>query len=140
MRTYEHIFIVHPELVGDEYAAILDKFKNILTEQGANILKVDEWGARKLAYPVKKQTRGSYVLVTFEAGPKVIAEFERRLRLDEKIIKFQTIVLPKGTEVVVEAPAEEAPAADAEAAPAVEEAPAAEEAPTAEGPAAEETA
>lgn len=140
MRTYEHIFIVHPELVGDEYAAILDKFKNILTEQGANILKVDEWGARKLAYPVKKQTRGSYVLVAFEAGPKVIAEFERRLRLDEKIIKFQTIVLPKGTEVVVEAPAEEAPAADAEAAPAVEEAPAAEEAPTAEGPAAEETA
>ena len=140
MRTYEHIFIVHPEVVGDDYAAILDKFKNILTEQDANILKVDEWGARKLAYPVKKQTRGSYVLVTFEAGATVIAEFERRLRLDEKIIKFQTIVLPKGTVVVVEAPAEEAPAADAEAAPAVEEAPAAEEAPTAEGPAAEETA
>ena len=140
MRTYEHIFIVHPEVVGDDYAAILDKFKNILTEQDANILKVDEWGARKLAYPVKKQTRGSYVLVTFEAGATVIAEFERRLRLDEKIIKFQTIVLPKGTVVVVEAPAEEAPAADADATPAVEEAPAAEKAPTAEGPAAEETA
>ncbi|OEU76468.1 MAG: 30S ribosomal protein S6 [Desulfuromonadales bacterium C00003107] len=140
MRTYEHIFIVHPEVVGDDYAAILDKFKNILTEQDANILKVDEWGARKLAYPVKKQTRGSYVLVTFEAGATVIAEFERRLRLDEKIIKFQTIVLPKGTVVVVETPAEEAPAADADATPAVEEAPAAEKAPTAEGPAAEETA
>ncbi len=140
MRTYEHIFIVHPEVVGDDYAAILDKFKNILTDQDANILKVDEWGARKLAYPVKKQTRGSYVLVTFEAGAKVIAEFERRLRLDEKIIKFQTIVLPKGTEVVIEAPAEEAPAADADAAPAVEEAPTAEKAPIAEGPAAEETA
>jgi small subunit ribosomal protein S6 len=126
MRTYEHIFIVHPEVVGDDYAAILDKFKNILTEQGANILKVDEWGARKLAYPVKKQTRGSYVLVTFEAGSTVIAEFERRLRLDEKIIKFQTILLPKGAEIVAEVPAEEAPAA--------------EEAPVAEGPAAEETA
>lgn len=131
MRTYEHIFIVHPEVVGDDYAAILDKFKNILTEQDANILKVDEWGARKLAYPVKKQSRGSYVLINFEAAAPVIAEFERRLRLDEKIIKFQTIVLPKGTVIVVEAPAEEAPA---------EEAPAAEETPTAEGPAAEETA
>ncbi|APG26511.1 30S ribosomal protein S6 [Syntrophotalea acetylenivorans] len=120
MRTYEHIFIVHPEVVGDDYAAILDKFKNILTEQGANILKVDEWGARKLAYPVKKQTRGTYVLMTFEAGAKVIAEFERRLRLDEKIIKFQTIVLPNGVEIAAEEPAEEAPAT--------------------EGPAAEETA
>lgn len=133
MRTYEHIFIVHPEVVGDDYAAILDKFKNILTDQDANILKVDEWGARKLAYPVKKQTRGSYVMVVFEAAAAVIAEFERRLRLDEKIIKFQTIVLPKGTEVIVEAPAaDETPAAD--------EAPAVEAAPTAEGPAAEETA
>lgn len=120
MRTYEHIFIVHPEVVGDDYAAILDKFKNILTEQGANILKVDEWGARKLAYPVKKQTRGTYVLVTFEADSPVIAEFERRLRLDEKIIKFQTIVLPNGIEIAAEEPVEEAPAA--------------------EGPAAEETA
>ena len=120
MRTYEHIFIVHPEVVGDDYTAILDKFKNILTEQGANILKVDEWGARKLAYPVKKQTRGTYVLLTFEADAPVIAEFERRLRLDEKIIKFQTIVLPNGVEIAAEEPAEEAPAA--------------------EGPAAEETA
>jgi small subunit ribosomal protein S6 len=125
MRTYEHIFIVHPEVVGDDYAAILDKFKNILTEQNANILKVDEWGARKLAYPVKKQTRGSYVLMTFDADSTVIAEFERRLRLDEKIIKFQTIVLPKGVEIAAEEPAEEVPAV--------------EETPVAEGPAAEET-
>ncbi len=107
MRAYEHIFIVHPDLVGDDYAAILDKFKTILTDQGANILKVDEWGARKLAYPVKKQTRGSYVLLVFEAAAAVIAEFERRLRLDEKIIKFQTILLPKGTDLAAAAPVAE---------------------------------
>ena len=107
MRTYEHIFIVHPDAVGDDYTAVLDKFKTILTDQGANILKVDEWGARKLAYPVKKQTRGSYVLLIFEAEAAVIAEFERRLRLDEQIIKFQTIVLPKGADLSA-APAEEA--------------------------------
>lgn len=120
MSTYEHIFIVHPEAVGDDYAAVLDKFKKVLTDQGANILKVDEWGARKLAYPVKKQTRGSYVLLIFEAAAEVIAEFERRLRLDEKIIKFQTIVLPKGADLSVaeaaeEVSAEEAPAAVAPA-------------------------
>lgn len=125
MRTYEHIFIVHPEAVGDDYTAVLDKFKTILTDQGANILKVDEWGARKLAYPVKKQTRGSYVLMIFEAAAEVIAEFERRLRLDEKIIKFQTIVLPKGADISEEPPVAETPA---------------EEGTAAEGPAEEETA
>ncbi len=117
MRTYEHIFIVHPEVVGDEYAALLDKFKTILTGQGANILKVDEWGARKLAYPIMKQTRGSYVLMVFEAGTEVIKEFERRLRLDEKIIKFQTILLPKGMEAAAakaEAEATEETAAEEE--------------------------
>ncbi len=125
MRTYEHIFIVHPEAVGDDYTAVLDKFKTILTDQGANILKVDEWGARKLAYPVKKQTRGSYVLMIFEAAAEVIAEFERRLRLDEKIIKFQTIVLPKGADISEEPPVAETPV---------------EEASAEEGPAEEETA
>lgn len=114
MRTYEHIFIVHPEAVGDDYAAILDKFKTILTEQGANILKVDEWGARKLAYPVKKQTRGSYVLMLFEAASEVIAEFERRLRLDEKIIKFQTIVLPNGVDINEESSSAGAASEDAD--------------------------
>jgi small subunit ribosomal protein S6 len=98
MRTYEHIFIVHPDTVGDEYAAVLEKFKGILTEQGANILKVDEWGSRKLAYPVKKQGRGTYVLLVFESKADVVSEFERRLRIDEKIIKFQTILLPDGLE------------------------------------------
>jgi small subunit ribosomal protein S6 len=98
MRTYETIFIVHPDAVGDAYAAIVDKFKGILAEQGSNILKVEEWGTRKLAYTVKKQGRGSYVLFAYEAGPKVIAEFERRLRIDENIIKFQTVLLENGLE------------------------------------------
>lgn len=96
MRTYETIFIVRPELVGDEYAAVVEKFRGILADQGANMLKVDEWGTKKMAYPVKKQQRGTYVLMAYEAGAKVIAEFERRLRLDESVIKFQTVHLEKG--------------------------------------------
>lgn len=98
MRTYETIFIIHPDAVGDAYAAIVDKFKGILAEQGSNVLKVEEWGTRKLSYTVKKQGRGSYVLVAYEAGPKVIAEFERRLRIDENVIKFQTVLLENGLE------------------------------------------
>ncbi|MDK2849175.1 MAG: small subunit ribosomal protein [Desulfuromonadales bacterium] len=96
MRTYENIMIVHPDKVGDEYNAIVEKFKGVLSDLNANLLKVDEWGARKLAYPVKKQGRGSYVLTVFEGEPTIIDEFERRLRLDESIIKFQTVQLEKG--------------------------------------------
>lgn len=117
-RTYESIFIVRPDLAGDAYTAVLDKFKGVLTDQGASILKIDEWGVRKLAYTVKKQNRGSYVLVIFEADPKIILEYERRLRLDESIIKFINLHLEKGfvmpvvaaepaVAAVVEAPVED---------------------------------
>lgn len=112
MRTYETIFIIHPDAVGDAYTAIVDKFKGVLADQGSNLLKVEEWGTRKLAYTVKKQGRGSYVLVAYEAGPKVIAEFERRLRIDENVIKFQTVLLENGLEEAV-APKEGAAEASA---------------------------
>ena len=109
MRTYESIFIVHPEVVGDEQVAIIDKYKTILSDQGAEVLKLDNWGVRTLAYPVKKQTKGCYVLVIFDAEPNVIAEYERRMRIDEKVIKFQTVLLEGGYEAppVVEAAPEE---------------------------------
>ncbi len=112
MRTYETIYIVNPEATGDDYAAVVNKFKDVLTEQGANIIKVDEWGVRKMAYPIQKQTRGSYVLTVFEAQPEVIKEFERRMRIDEKIMKFQTVFLPKGFEATAPAETEEPAAAE----------------------------
>jgi len=113
-RTYESIFIIRPDLTGDAYTAVIDKFKGVLSDLGASIIKVDEWGVRKLAYTVKKQNRGSYVLVIFEAEPKVILEYERRLRLDESVIKFINIHLEKGFVMP-------AVAVEAVAAPVVEE-------------------
>jgi small subunit ribosomal protein S6 len=132
MRTYESIFIVHPEVVGDDQTAIIDKYKTILADQGADVLKIDNWGVRTLAYPVKKLTKGCYVLVIFDAEPTVIAEYERRMRIDDKVIKFQTVILEGGYEAppVVEVAPEEASteASDEAAAPAGETAEVAEEA------------
>jgi small subunit ribosomal protein S6 len=122
MRTYETLFIAHPEVVGDDLTALIEKYRKVLTDQQAVVLKADNWGTRALAYPVKKQSRGSFVLTVFEGPPSVIAEFERRLRIDEKVIKYQTVLF-EGS--VAPAPAVEQPAAD-EAAPAVAEEPAAE--------------
>lgn len=117
MRTYEAIFIVHPEVVGDDLTAIIEKYKTILADQGANVLKAESWGTRTLAYTVKKQSKGCYVLFIFEAGPKVIAEFERRMRIDEKVIKFQTVLMEGGYTAppVVEASSQEVTAEATEA-------------------------
>ncbi len=91
MRNYESLYIIQPELVGDELNALVEKFQGVLTEQGAEIHKLDNWGVRKLAYPINKVGRGSYIQTLFTAGPEVIAEFERRLRIDENILRFLTV-------------------------------------------------
>lgn len=109
MRTYETLFIVHPEVVGDDLAALIEKYRKVLTDQQAVVLKADNWGTRALAYPVKKQTRGSFVLTVFEGAPSMIAEFERRLRIDEKVIKYQTVLFEGNVAV---APVAEQPAAE----------------------------
>jgi small subunit ribosomal protein S6 len=148
MRTYETIFIIHPEVAGDAYTEIVDKYKGILDELGAKMIAVEEWGTRKMAYIVQKQERGTYVLFAYEGKPEGIKELERRFRIDDKVIKFMTVQLEKEYEpsgfvrkteetssAPAEKPAEEAPAAPAEK-PA-EEAPAATEAPAEEAPVAE---
>ncbi len=93
MRNYESLYIIHPEVVGDELAAMVEKFQKILTEQGAEIYNLDNWGVRKLAYPINKVGRGCYVQTLFSAEPQVIAEYERRMRLDEKVLRFLTVKL-----------------------------------------------
>lgn len=91
MRKYESLYIIHPEVVGEDLTAMVERFQTVLTEQKAEILKLDNWGTRKLAYPIKKQEKGCYVQTIFEAEADVIAEYERRLRLDEKVLRFMTV-------------------------------------------------
>jgi small subunit ribosomal protein S6 len=118
MRKYESLYIIHPDVVGDELTAMVERFQTVLTDQKAGILKLDNWGTRKLAYPIKKQEKGCYVQTIFEADADVIAEYERRLRLDEKVLRFMTL---RFEGELVEAPAEEAPVAAEEASDAVDE-------------------
>lgn len=120
MRKYESLYIIHPEVVGDELTAMVERFQTVLTKQKAEILKLDNWGTRKLAYPIKKQEKGYYVQTIFEADASVIAEYERRLRLDEKILRFMTVrfegELVEAPEEVAPVVAEEAPIVASEAA------------------------
>lgn len=126
MRNYESLYIIHPDVVGDEQTALVDKFQQVLTRQGVEIHTLDNWGERKLAYPIKKAERGCYVQTLFRAEPQVIAEYERRLRLDEKILRFLTVKVDSDFPTVEPAP--EASAADADADADAEAAPAEAEA------------
>lgn len=106
MRNYESLYIVHPEVTGDELTALTDKFQKVLTDLKAEIHLLDNWGTRKLAYPIKKLEQGCYVQTLFQADPQIISEFERRLRLDEKILRFLTVRF-EGDFPPVQEPAEE---------------------------------
>lgn len=115
MRNYESLYIVQPELVGDELNALVEKFQGVLTDQGAEINKLDNWGVRKLAYPINKVGRGTYIQTLFSAESQVIAELERRMRLDENVIRFLTVKFEGEFPAIVVAQEEPAVAAEAEA-------------------------
>jgi len=119
MRTYETVVILNPELAGDELTAQIDKLKGYLEGEQAEMLNIDNWGTRKLAYMVKKQPRGIYVLYIYKAPADAIKEFERRMRIDDAVLKFQTVLLEDGYEAPVVA-AEEANDEPAEAEAATE--------------------
>jgi small subunit ribosomal protein S6 len=88
MREYELVFIIHPDLDENATNEVLDRVKGWITEAGGSVDKVDPWGNRKLAYPIKKQTSGQYYLLNIQVEPSFVAELERNLRFVEAIMRF----------------------------------------------------
>ena len=93
MRHYELIYIVNPNLNGDDYQELLKKYSEIIESNKGVIIKTDEWGKQRLAYRIRKFYNGVYVYVEFCAEAESIAELERNLKLDDNILKFQTVKL-----------------------------------------------
>lgn len=88
MRTYELVLIFHPELDETARNEALEKTKGWITASGGNIIKVDDWGKRRLAYIIRKLRDGHYYLVTAEITPDSLAELDRNLRLLEPLIRY----------------------------------------------------
>ena len=95
MNQYETVFILTPVLSDDQTKETVDKFKKVLTDNGAEIVNEEAWGLKKLAYQIEKKTSGFYFLVEFKAEPEVIKTLETSFRRDEKVIRFQTVKLEK---------------------------------------------
>lgn len=91
MNQYETVFIVTPVLSDDQMKETVNKFKGLLTENGAEFINEELWGLKKLAYPIQKKTTGFYVLFEYKAQPELIQKLEVNFRRDERIIRFLTI-------------------------------------------------
>jgi small subunit ribosomal protein S6 len=90
MNNYETVFILTPVLSDVQMKEAVDKFKDYLVSEGSEIVNEENWGLRKLAYPIQKKSTGFYSLLEFKGNPSVIAKLETQFRRDERILRFLT--------------------------------------------------
>lgn len=90
-RVYEILFIADPNLGEPEVDALTTTISGFAEKEGGKIQKVEKWGKKRLAYTIKKQREGSYVLLTVEGGAALVAEVERRIRVIDGVLKFITV-------------------------------------------------
>ena len=101
MRPYELMVIIDPEVEERTVEPSLQKFLNVITNDGGTIEKVDIWGRRRLAYEIKKKSEGIYAVVNFTAKPETAKELDRQLGLNETIMRTK-IIRPEEQKVVAE--------------------------------------
>jgi len=105
MSLYENIFIARQDISGAQVDALADTFTQLLTDGGGEIKKREYWGLRNLAYRMRKNRKGHYVLLNIDAPPAAIAELERTMRINEDVIRYLTIrvsALDEGPSVIMQ--------------------------------------
>lgn len=95
MNQYETVFILTPVLSAEQMKETVEKFKKLLTDNGAEILNEENWGLKKLAYPIEKKSTGFYVLLEFTADPSLMLKLETEFRREERVIRFLFVKLDK---------------------------------------------
>lgn len=94
-RTYESVAIINAALEDEQIETTISRVLEVITSHGGEILDVDKWGRKRLAYPIQKAKSGYYLVLRFNAPTELIATLERNFRLDETIIRYLTITLDK---------------------------------------------
>ncbi len=95
LNHYEAVFILTPVLSEAQMKEAVDKFKAIITDNEGLITNEENWGMRKLAYPIQKKSTGFYSLLQFDAKPSIVENLEKQLRRDERVMRFLTFRLDK---------------------------------------------
>ena len=91
MRRYETLMVLHPELPDAQMRETVDRARRLIEESGGQVQQVQEWGMRELAYPIRKLSRGYYVLAEYTATSDVVQELERTLRITDAILRFISV-------------------------------------------------
>lgn len=95
MRRYETIIITDPDMAEDARKALTDRVGELMAAEGGFLIKQDDWGVRKLAYEIRKKPRGFYTLLDFCGQGALVDEMERQFRIDDRVLKYMTVVLDK---------------------------------------------
>jgi small subunit ribosomal protein S6 len=90
-RTYEVMYIATPETSDEMIVKLNEAIAALIEKEGGSVVKTDDWGRRKLAYPIRKKTEGYYVLFEIEGSGQEIAELERRMRVNDMIMRYITV-------------------------------------------------
>ncbi|HNX43832.1 MAG TPA: 30S ribosomal protein S6 [Bacteroidales bacterium] len=117
VNQYEAVFIMTPVLSEEQMKETVSKFQKFLKDKGAEIVHENNWGLRKLAYPIQKKSTGFYHLIEFKAEGSTIADLETTFKRDERILRFLTVALDKHAIAYNEKKRANKPAEAAEAAP-----------------------
>jgi len=98
MRRYETIFIADPEMTDDERNSLTGRLNELILKQEGTLLKIDDWGQKRLAYEIKKKQRGHYIRLDYCGTGSLVDEMERLSRIDDKILKYMTVLLEKNVD------------------------------------------
>ena len=90
-RTYEVMYIVNPESSDDKIAKLNEAVESLVVKEGGSVVRIDDIGRKKLAYPINKKNEGYYVLFEIEGTGQEIAELERRMRVNDMVVRFMTV-------------------------------------------------
>lgn len=91
MRRYETVVILDPEMPDDDIRNFTEKYSNLVRNSGGELIKIEDWGSKRLAYLVKKRDRGRYLLFDFVGQPALITELERQFKISEEVMKFLSV-------------------------------------------------
>ena len=91
MNKYESVLIARQDLGASQVNTLVDELKNVISAQGGEVVRVDNWGLKNLAYRIKKNRKGHYVLLNISAPATAVAEYERVMRVNEDIIRYMTV-------------------------------------------------
>lgn len=108
MNKYESVLIARQDLGASQVNSLVNDFSKVIADQGGEVVRVDNWGLKNLAYRIKKNRKGYYVLLNISAPATAIAEYERLLRVNEDVIRYMTVKVDEFSEAAGESASEAA--------------------------------